>query len=108
MVGEQTSTGWISKAADAFQVLGNEARLRLVLLLAQQMSGERYRLDELAQMLGAPASVISLHLGVLENAGIVHRDRRDGQVCYSLDRKGLLAYGDLIYDLLAKGAYLLA
>ena len=107
MLKKSPSTYRISEAVYVFQALGNQTRLRLVLLLAQQMSGERCRVDELAQMLGAPTAVISLHLGVLENAGIVRSERRDDQVGYSLDRKSLLSYGDLVYNLLARGSYVL-
>lgn len=85
MLREQASSCRVSDATYAFQVLGHETRLRLVLLLAQGASGEGYRVDELAQALGAPVGVISLHLAVLENAGLVRGDHRGDQLCYALN-----------------------
>jgi DNA-binding transcriptional ArsR family regulator len=108
MLREDPSSLWISGVTHALRVLGHETRLRLVLLLAHQMPGDSCRVDELTRILGAPTGVVSLHLGVLENAGIVRRERRDDPACYFLDRKTLLAYGNLVCDLLAKGPYVLA
>ena len=91
MLREQTSSRWVSDVTYACQVLGHETRLRLVLLLARHAPAGGCRVDELAQALGAPVDVIALHLAVLEDAGIVHRDRRNCPGYYSLDR-GMSAY----------------
>jgi DNA-binding transcriptional ArsR family regulator len=84
---ERTLLCRIDDATYAFRVLGHEIRLRLVLLLAQEDSGEGYYVDELAQALGTPVGVISLHLAVLEAAGLVSGERRDDLIQYSLQRE---------------------
>jgi len=90
----------IGEVSRAFQALGHETRLRLVVLLTQHASGPGCSVAELARTLSAPASAISLHLGVLESVGVVRRQEGDGPSRYSLDRESLLACGDLARDLL--------
>jgi DNA-binding transcriptional ArsR family regulator len=62
----------MAEQADAlFEVLADPTRRRVVQLLGEQP----YRPGELAQALGVSAPVISRHLRVLLNAGVVSDER---------------------------------
>ena len=64
-------------AAAIFRLLGDEARLRLLRLLA----AERLNVTELTSILGIAQSGVSRHLGLLKDAGLVE-ERRDGGFTY--------------------------
>jgi ArsR family transcriptional regulator len=71
----------LPEAADLFRLLGDPARLRLLLLLAAR--GEVCA-GELAAAAGRSPSAGNAHLGLLRLAGVV-APRREGQhVCYRL------------------------
>jgi len=66
------------KAASAlYRLLGDEARLRLLRVLAR----ERLNVTELTGVLGLAQSGVSRHLGLLKDAGLV-REERDGAYTY--------------------------
>src|SRR5262249_61866917 len=65
------------KSAATFRLLGDEARLRLLRLLA----AERLNVTELTSILGIAQSGVSRHLGLLKDAGLVE-ERRDGGFTY--------------------------
>jgi ArsR family transcriptional regulator len=66
------------KAASAlFRLLGDEARLRLLRVLAQ----DRFNVTELTGVLGLAQSGVSRHLGLLKDAGLV-AEERDGAYTY--------------------------
>lgn len=60
-----------------FRLLGDEARLRLLRLLA----AERLNVTELTSILGIAQSGVSRHLGLLKDTGLVE-ERRDGGFTY--------------------------
>jgi ArsR family transcriptional regulator len=64
-------------SAALFRLLGDEARLRILRLLA----GERLNVTELTSILGIAQSGVSRHLGLLKDAGLVE-ERRDGGFTY--------------------------
>lgn len=64
-------------SAATFRLLGDEARLRLLRLLAS----ERLNVTELTSILGIAQSGVSRHLGLLKDAGLVE-ERRDGGFTY--------------------------
>jgi ArsR family transcriptional regulator len=64
-------------SAATFRLLGDEARLRLLRLLA----AERLNVTELTSILGIAQSGVSRHLGLLKDAGLVE-ERRDGGFTY--------------------------
>lgn len=71
----------VQRAAELFRSLGDEERLRLVLLLA---NGEK-TVGDIAESLGDAVPTVSQRLKVLRYAGIV-RSRRDGRhMYYALD-----------------------
>ena len=65
------------KLGATFRLLGDEARLRLLRLLA----AERLNVTELTSILGIAQSGVSRHLGLLKDAGLVE-ERRDGGFTY--------------------------
>jgi SAM-dependent methyltransferase len=66
------------KAASAlFRLLGDDARLRLLRVLAR----DRFNVTELTGILGLAQSGVSRHLGLLKDAGLVSEER-DGAYSY--------------------------
>src|SRR5262245_60464515 len=69
------------KAASAlYRLLGDEARLRLLRVLAR----ERLNVTELTGVLGLAQSGVSRHLGLLKEAGLVAEERDGGFSYYRL------------------------
>ena len=66
-----------NKASSVLGALSNEKRL---VILCQLVDGER-SVTDLTELLGAPQSTISQHLGVLRREGLV-QTRRDAQTLY--------------------------
>ena len=64
-------------ASALFRLLGDEARLRLLRVLAR----ERFNVTELTGILGLAQSGVSRHLGLLKDAGLVSEER-DGAYSY--------------------------
>ncbi|WP_327582691.1 metalloregulator ArsR/SmtB family transcription factor [Nonomuraea sp. NBC_00507] len=71
---EQPTPAQVNAAVDAFRMLSDATRLRLMWLLS---SGER-DVNSLAQSIGAPRPSVSQHLAKLRLAGLVDT-RRDGR-----------------------------
>src|SRR6476660_1034750 len=79
----------MKQASALYRLLGDEARLRLLRVLA----GERLNVTELTGVLGLAQSGVSRHLGLLKDAGVVAEERDGGFSCYRLSR-ALGANGD--------------
>jgi ArsR family transcriptional regulator len=67
----------VKDASALFRLLGDEARLRLLRVLAQ----DRFNVTELTGVLGLAQSGVSRHLGLLKEAGLVSEER-DGAYTY--------------------------
>ena len=65
---------YMKEASALFRLLGDEARLRLLRLLAT----ERLNVSELTAVLGIAQSGVSRHLGLLRDAGLVTEEREGG------------------------------
>ena len=65
------------QASALYRLLGDEARLRLLRVLAR----ERLNVTELTGVLGLAQSGVSRHLGLLKEAGLV-AEERDGGFSY--------------------------
>lgn len=75
----------LAELSGLLRVVADEKRLRILTLLARQ----EMCVCDIMEQLGLSQSLVSHHLGVLRQAGLV-RDRRDAQwVYYSLDRRQL-------------------
>ncbi len=83
-----------------FKALGDETRLRLVALLAQQEPGSALCVGRLAGELNTTASNVSQHLRVLKDLGLVHGERRGYRIHYFLDQARLAAYRGLAREVL--------
>ena len=86
-----------------FKALGDETRLGLVALLAQQEPGRALCVGRLAQELGVTASAVSQHLRVLKDLGLVHAERRGYRIHYFLDQERLATYRALAREQLGAG-----
>jgi ArsR family transcriptional regulator len=69
------------QAGDLFRLLGDEARLRLLRVLA---GGRRLNVTELTTVLGLAQSGVSRHLKLLKEAGLVVEERGGGFSFYRL------------------------
>jgi ArsR family transcriptional regulator len=67
----------VKEASALYRLLGDEARLRLLRVLAQ----DRFNVTELTGVLGLAQSGVSRHLGLLKDAGLV-AEERDGAYTY--------------------------
>ena len=67
-------------ASSLFRLLGDEVRLRLLRILAQ----DRLNVSELTGILGIAQSGVSRHLGLLKDAGLVAEEREAGYTYYRL------------------------
>ena len=67
----------MKEASALFRLLGDEARLRLLRVLAR----DRFNVTELTGILGLAQSGVSRHLGLLKDAGLVVEER-DGAFTY--------------------------
>ncbi len=81
-----------------FKALGDETRLRLVLLLNQQEPGQAMCVGRLARELGVTDSAISQHLRVLKDLELVYAERRGYRLHYFLDAERLAAYQHLVRE----------
>jgi DNA-binding transcriptional ArsR family regulator len=85
-----------------FNALGDETRLRLVALLAQQEPGNALCVGRLARELETTASNVSQHLRVLKDLGLVYSERRSYHLHYFLNPEQLGIYRQLISELLGR------
>ena len=86
----------IRELARFFKALGDETRLGLVTLLAQQEPGRAMCVGRLARELGVTDSAVSQHLRVLKDLGLVHAERRGYRLHYFLDSERLASYQELV------------
>jgi DNA-binding transcriptional ArsR family regulator len=76
---------YVKSAATRFRLLGDEARLRILRILAT----ERLNVTELTAILGIAQSGVSRHLGLLREHGLVEERKEGGYSYYRLaDRNG--------------------
>lgn len=85
-----------------FKALGDETRLHLVALLAQQEPRKAFCVGRLARELGVTPSAVSQHLRVLKDLGLVRGERRGYQIHYFLDQERLAVYRDVARELLGE------
>ncbi len=86
-----------------FRALGDETRLRLVSLLAQQEPERALCVGRLAHELGVTTSNVSQHLRVLKDLGLVRAERRRYRLHYYLEQDRLAAYQNLVRQQLGDG-----
>lgn len=70
----------LAEAAELFKVLGNESRLKLLLLIGR----EPRTVGALAEAAGISQPLVSQHLRTLRNAGLVAPQRSGKEVSYEL------------------------
>lgn len=91
LLEEPLPSGEAERLAEAFRALGDPHRLRLLSLIAAKPQGEACVCD-LIEPLGLKQPTVSHHLKVLNNAGLLARERRGSWVYYKVlpDRLGVL------------------
>src|ERR671912_84710 len=70
----------MKQASALYRLLGDEARLRLLRVLAR----ERLNVTELTGILGLAQSGVSRHLGLLKEAGFIVEEKDAGYTYYRL------------------------
>ena len=86
----------VSRYADMFSAIGNEARLRIIrLLLATHPEG--MIVGDIAAELGIAASTLSHHLEKLKNEGLVRVRRESTFLWYSVNEEGLRELLQFLY-----------
>jgi len=73
----------VTSASGLYRLLGDDARLRLLRLLAR----ERLNVTELTGILGIAQSGVSRHLGLLKDAGLVVEERGAGYTYFRLPER---------------------
>jgi len=86
----------MKEASALYRLLGDEARLRLLRVLAR----ERLNVTELTGVLGLAQSGVSRHLGLLKDAGLVAEERDGGFSYYQLAQPLDSERGDALAALL--------
>lgn len=71
------------RIADAFRVVADSARLRILSLMANTEEEESW-VGELTEALGLSQPTVSHHLRVLHDAGLIAREARGNRTYYSL------------------------
>jgi SAM-dependent methyltransferase len=89
----------VKAASTLYRLLGDEARLRLLRVLAR----ERLNVTELTGVLGLAQSGVSRHLGLLKDAGLV-KEERDGGFSYYRIAPALTG-GDDTLTMLLRGQF---
>lgn len=85
-----------------FKVLGDETRLRLVNLLAEQQEGRALCVGKLAKELNTTNSNVSQHIRILKTLGLLHSNRSGYRIHYFLDQERLAHYQTLADRLFKK------
>jgi len=88
--------------ARVYAALGNETRLRLVMLLAALEPGDALCVNALVARLDVSQPAVSQHLAVLRAAGLVVAQRRGYHVHYRLNPPALTAYRRRAHALLGE------
>jgi ArsR family transcriptional regulator len=83
------------RLANAFKVLSDPARVRLLSLIAAAPGGEAC-VCELTEPLGLSQPTVSHHLQVLHRAGLLERDKRGTWVYYRVATQSLAALRDAL------------
>jgi ArsR family transcriptional regulator len=71
------------RVADAFRVVADSARLRILSVIASKEPEESW-VGELTEALGLSQPTVSHHLRVLHEAGLLEREPRGNRTYYSL------------------------
>lgn len=84
----------VSELAQAFRLLSDETRLRIVFNLAQQ----EQNVGSLCKLLGLAQPTVSHHLGLLRMGRLIVNRRNGKQVIYSLNTDMIKKLGDMLTD----------
>jgi SAM-dependent methyltransferase len=88
----------MKSASALYRLLGDEARLRILRLLAE----ERLNVSELTAVLGIAQSGVSRHLGLLKESGLVQEQREGGFTYYRAASEGGAREHRAVWEALAE------
>lgn len=96
----QPSTEQIALAQKIFKTLGNEKRIRLLLLL----EGQPLNVSEISDCLSLPQPTVSHQLALLKESQLVDFHREGKQIYYHLDDPHIV---EVVNDMLAHTSHVL-
>ena len=96
----QPSIQQVALAQKIFKVLGNEKRIRLLLLL----EGQPLNVSEISDRLNLPQPTVSHQLALLKESQLVASHRDGKQIYYHLDDPHIL---EVVNDMLAHSKHVL-
>lgn len=90
----------IELVARRFRVIGEPMRIRLL----DQLRDAEQSVGELVETLGATQQNVSKHLGVLHQAGVLHRRKDGNRVVYGIADPTVFTLCEIVCDGLARRA----
>jgi len=72
------------KLVKKFDAVGDANRFKIVQVLS---SNKEICVSEVAEKVGITTAGVSQHMKVLENAGLVERNRMGQKICYTINKK---------------------
>lgn len=91
----------LEKLASVYRALGDQKRLRIIKMLASNMS-EVFCVSDLAQQLDISQPAVSQHLRILKSIGILDENRRGFRVYYTINAEVMNTYQKEIDDMFKK------
>jgi ArsR family transcriptional regulator, arsenate/arsenite/antimonite-responsive transcriptional repressor len=92
----------IRHLSQLYKALGDETRLHLLMLLAEQEPESALCVGRLANALSVTPSAVSQHLRILKGLGLVRAERKGYVIHYYLDRAQLVFYQNMARGRLAE------
>ncbi|MDX1765975.1 MAG: metalloregulator ArsR/SmtB family transcription factor [Candidatus Saccharimonadales bacterium] len=77
---DQRTTALVKK----FDAIGDANRLKIIQVLS---NNKEICVSEVAEQVGITTAGVSQHMKVLENAGLVERNRMGQKICYTISKK---------------------
>jgi len=90
----------ISLLADFLRVISEENRLRIICVLIKK---DEPCVCEIWKFLDLPQNLVSHHLKILKDFGILKSRKAGLKVCYSINQKELDKYKEILHKILKKG-----
>ncbi len=91
----------LNKLSDAFKALGDMKRLKIIKMLASNLS-ETLCVTDIAEKLKITQPAASQHIKILKNIGILTENKKGFRVYYSVDTDNLYEYKNEIDQLFRK------
>ncbi|MGA1862471.1 metalloregulator ArsR/SmtB family transcription factor [Deferribacter thermophilus] len=80
--------------SEKLRVMGHPVRLKIVHGLCKK----ECNVTKMSEILNIPQAVISRHLGLLKNAGIVQGERDGSSICYKVSDKKIMKMVEVLME----------